>query len=433
MTILTRSNFQAHPFHLVSPSPWPLFTCIALLTLTTTGKPLNMPVNIQTMCWKILLLITVIIGLSAGNLLNIIFLGFFRDYTFKFLFCVTYVFMFILFCLLIETSVNNYKNATSYFSSYKDETNNVSSNINKSRLSHYLAGLIEADGTIIIPKSERSPKGRLYYPSIQILFERCDMSLGLMIQNILGHGSLSRKKGANAYVLTFNSKESIVLIVSLINGCMRTPKIKALHDLIDWMKVSEYSDAIIPKLPLNCEPLASNPWFAGFIDGDGHFSVRATGSKTKRTNPVVECRFELVQRQIYHNGLSNYEFMYEIAKFLDSKLGVVRSDSAHPQYRVRTINLASNSVLINYLEKYRLFSTKFLDYKDWKNIIEIYKESLAYKNDTSKNKAIMRITTIKNRMNDKRTVFYWDHLNSFPSLTNSEFAPPSIGYEYGSH
>jgi cytochrome c oxidase subunit 3 len=37
MTNLTRSNFQAHPFHLVSPSPWPLFTGIALLTLTTSG------------------------------------------------------------------------------------------------------------------------------------------------------------------------------------------------------------------------------------------------------------------------------------------------------------------------------------------------------------------------------------------------------------
>ena len=37
MTNLIRSNFQAHPFHLVSPSPWPLFTSIALLTLTTTG------------------------------------------------------------------------------------------------------------------------------------------------------------------------------------------------------------------------------------------------------------------------------------------------------------------------------------------------------------------------------------------------------------
>ena len=29
--------FQGHPFHLVSPSPWPIFTCVSLLTLTTSG------------------------------------------------------------------------------------------------------------------------------------------------------------------------------------------------------------------------------------------------------------------------------------------------------------------------------------------------------------------------------------------------------------
>lgn len=37
MTLTVRSNFQAHPFHLVSPSPWPIFTSFNLLTLTTTG------------------------------------------------------------------------------------------------------------------------------------------------------------------------------------------------------------------------------------------------------------------------------------------------------------------------------------------------------------------------------------------------------------
>jgi LAGLIDADG endonuclease len=413
MTNLTRSNFQAHPFHLVSPSLWPIFTCISLLTLTTSGKPFNMPVNFLTMCWKILLIITVIIGLSAGNLLNIIFLGIFRDYTFKFLFCVTYVFIFILFCLLVKTSANNYKDATSYLSSYKDETNSVPSNINKSRLSHYLAGLIEADGTIITPKSERSAKGRLYYPSIQILFDSRDMSLALMIQSTLGHGSLSKRKGANAYVLTFNSKESIMVIVSLINGYMRTPKIKALHDLIDWMKVSEYSDTIISKLPLNCEPLDSNPWFAGFIDGDGHFSVRATSSKTKRANPVVECRFELVQRQIYHNGLSNYEFMHEIAKFLDSKLGVARSDSAHPQNRVRTINLASNMILSSYLAKYPLFSSKHLNYLDFLKVLELQKANRLNPGDAN---YLKKIVQIKEGMNNKRTLFFWNHLRDFYKL-----------------
>ena len=37
MLNLNRSNFQAHPFHLVSPSPWPLYTSISLLTLTTSA------------------------------------------------------------------------------------------------------------------------------------------------------------------------------------------------------------------------------------------------------------------------------------------------------------------------------------------------------------------------------------------------------------
>ena len=35
MTNIMRSNFQAHPFHLVSPSPWPIYTSIYLMTLTT--------------------------------------------------------------------------------------------------------------------------------------------------------------------------------------------------------------------------------------------------------------------------------------------------------------------------------------------------------------------------------------------------------------
>lgn len=37
MTNLKRSDFQAHPFHLVSPSPWPFYTSISLLTLTCAG------------------------------------------------------------------------------------------------------------------------------------------------------------------------------------------------------------------------------------------------------------------------------------------------------------------------------------------------------------------------------------------------------------
>lgn len=37
MTNALRGNFQAHPFHLVSPSPWPILTSFSLLALTCSG------------------------------------------------------------------------------------------------------------------------------------------------------------------------------------------------------------------------------------------------------------------------------------------------------------------------------------------------------------------------------------------------------------
>ena len=70
------------------------------------------------------------------------------------------------------------------------------------KFASYLAGLIEGDGSIVVPTSERSVKGKLNYPSIQIVFDLRDFPLALAIQKQLKHGSLSRKKGTNAYILT---------------------------------------------------------------------------------------------------------------------------------------------------------------------------------------------------------------------------------------
>ena len=36
MTLIVRSNFQIHPFHLVSPSPWPYNTSLSLFIIATT-------------------------------------------------------------------------------------------------------------------------------------------------------------------------------------------------------------------------------------------------------------------------------------------------------------------------------------------------------------------------------------------------------------
>jgi hypothetical protein len=111
--------------------------------------------------------------------------------------------------------------------------NNQKNNSSNLSFSAYLTGLIEGDGTIIVPKTLRSLKGKLNYPSIQIVFHLKDLPLALIIQKELGFGSISKKKGVNAYILTINSYDGIISIIDLINGNMRTPKIHSLYKLID--------------------------------------------------------------------------------------------------------------------------------------------------------------------------------------------------------
>lgn len=141
-----------------------------------------------------------------------------------------------------------YTVSSSLFAEHKD--------FNNLPFSSYLAGLIEGDGTIVVPKTERSPKGVLNYPSVQIAFHLKDLPLALMIQKVLGEGSLARKKGVNAYILTLNSYKGLILIISLLNGNMRTPKIESLYKLIDWLNNSKNTNFF--KKPLNDSPLISN-------------------------------------------------------------------------------------------------------------------------------------------------------------------------------
>ena len=118
----------------------------------------------------------------------------------------------------------------SYFLRKFSDSSNTS--IPNNNFNYYLAGLIEGDGTLIVPKSQRDQKGRLTYPSIQIVFGLMDLPLALIIQKNLEHGSISRKKGLGAYIYTVNNKEGLLKLISLVNGKFKTDKIHALNKLI---------------------------------------------------------------------------------------------------------------------------------------------------------------------------------------------------------
>jgi LAGLIDADG endonuclease len=363
---------------------WAIFVTaiLLLLSLPVLAGVYLAPALYLAKCWKLFCLIKLNGTQSAGNLLDLNFIGILRDYA-PGLFC----------CNILPTIPVNKTN----YLNYKDLSN--------LKFSSYLAGLIEGDGTIVVPKTERSAKGQNNYPSIQIVFHLKDLPLALLIQKELKNGSLSRKKGVNAYILTINNFEGLLLITSIINGNMRTPKIYALNNLIDWLNL-KFEGLNIPKFLINNSPFLSNAWLSGFIEADGHFRV-TTISKY----PKVECKFELSQRQMDHNGHNNFNFLEMIANFLLCSVKAIRVNKPNPQYRLRTTSLNGNLILENYLNTFPLFGSKYLDYKDWIKVLDYFKSG-TFKHKTN----IEEILLIKSCMNDARTVFTWDHLNKFNNL-----------------
>ena len=334
---------------------------------------------------------------SAGNKKSLSFFRILRDNTPEFM-CRIFYFVYNI-KLYFSNSFLCYNYSESLIK--LEPSDNINSNF-----SSYLAGLIEGDGSIIVPKTERSLKGKLNYPSIQIVFDLRDFPLAQVLQQKLRHGSLSRKKGVNAYVLTINNFEGIILVVNLINGYMRTPKINSLFNLIDWL--NNRFNINIERKSIDISFIDSNSWLAGFIDADGHFSVRTTISSIY---PKIECKFELSQRQIDHNKQNNYFFLNIIAKFLNTSIKEIRVTRPKPEYRVRTVNLKGNLILVEYLERFPLFSSKFLNYNDWNKVLNYFRIK-----EHTKPEAIKEIIKIKSNMNDKRTEFNWDHLQKFYDL-----------------
>ena len=266
---------------------------------------------------------------------------------------------------------------------------------------YWLAGLVEGDGTIIVPKQERSDKGKLNYPSVQIVFDSRDFPLCAMLCKTLGHGSILRKKGVNAYIYTINNLDGLLLLIHLINGKMRGPKYDQFVKLITFLNIRN-PELKLKALDLDNSPLNSNAWLAGFIDADGTFQVRTSLKSTVQKRLAVS--FELNQIQVTHYGLSNLPLMERISLFLGVKVESTRTNRKNSEYRVRTSSLITNQIIRNYLLQYPLNSSKYLNFKDWDTILGYFEKGTHWEN-------VDHIVQLKDGMNDSRTIFNWDHFS----------------------
>jgi hypothetical protein len=381
---------------------WAVLVTAVLLLLSLpvlAGKYLEIvPALNLANCWKLWLYTTQ----SAGNLSRFDFLGFFRGYTLEIIYCIGFSVS-----LKKVLCIWNMQN-TLGLRHYTDKTLSIKGS--NTKFAYYITGLIEGDGTIHVPKSERSCKDKINYPSIQIVFHLKDLPLALLIQREVRHGSISKKKGLNTYIYTVDNIEGVIFLINLLNGKMKTNKNFALHRLIDWY--NQYRGTSIEKKGLNTNHILSNPWLSGFIESNGHFSIRSTESGK---DPKIECKFELSQRQKYGNK-DNLFFLEEIAISINSNVKPIRIDTNNPQYRIRTTNLKANLAVVDYLTKYPLFGTKFLDFNDWAKVVNVF--ASVKKGSFNPKDNMENIKQIKSNMNDKRTIFVWDHLQNFYNLNN---------------
>ena len=260
------------------------------------------------------------------------------------------------------------------------------------------------------------------------------------MQEVFGAGTIKYPKNAKYVNLLFQDLTSLEKIAVPIKGKTRTPKIEALHRMIDWLNARlttsklQSNDAMflakhqqhlfLTKLvakPKNACPLRDNPWLTGFIGADGNFY----GSFNINSQGIAEeirHYMGISQKTVYsknsnllNGNNSNIHIMEKIREFLDVKsVSVIKTTKekyVELAYEVRTSKKSSSEKLIAYLSKYPLFSSKHQDFLSW-SVIHKIRLSKSYKTLEGTTKLIL----LKNSMNTLRTQFNWDSLNRFYTI-----------------
>lgn len=295
-------------------------------------------------------------------------------------------------------------------------TTNDKLNENNSLLGPYLAGLIEADGSFAI--YNENSKARPYKPKILIVFSLVDKPLAEKLKLITQVGTIQIKNNANYVIWHVQTINDVVKLVNIVNGYMRTPKIEALHRAIAWF--NKNTDNAIAIKGLDNSPINSNGWLAGFTDGNGIFSITLTNKKgAKVTSKRVQAFFRIELRQNYYKkcnldnmSTSSFNILNKIATYLGVTLYSTTREQGKKLFHlfmVASYNRESHLKAMEYFDKFPLYSSKHLAYKDWRYVVNKV---------IRRNKAVLSvqeiadIETIKNNFNSKRKSFNFDHLDT---------------------
>jgi hypothetical protein len=274
----------------------------------------------------------------------------------------------------------------------------------KSWLNAYLAGLFEGNGHILIQKSDIMSRKR-HNPIFCITLRIKDAPLVIKLLSMLEYGDIAYRPKNKTCLLRVSEINGLVKIINLINGELRTPKINQVYLLIDWLNKNHSLN--IGKLPIKHGYLNEDSWLAGFIDTGGSFSIQHTKTENGALKNKISCRLRV--EQIKLDPISNdsyHSILLDISEFLGCSLLTRKQLATGREYYTLTASSKKSlSIIISYLSTFPLFSSKFLDYKDWGLAAKLIIKDLSLESKTS-------IDLLKNNMNRNRSYFNWDHLNN---------------------
>ena len=358
MTQVIRSNFQDHPFHLVSPSPWPFYTSLSLFTLTTSGA-LSMHNFSEAYNVFFIALITVIASMSFW-FRDIIAEG--RDYIHESMILNTAS---AISTQDLELALQGYNNLHSTRDNYKN---------NPEKLAYYLSGLLEGDGHISIPSLGSTTLNRILNPRIVFTSHINNLGFYAFIQSELGGIGRFQSSGNNTIRYIIGDKVGILFIINLIHGKLRTPKNITFNKLIEFFN-NKYS-LFIAESSLDESDFSTNSWLVGFTEADGHFGIkyrpRQDKSETSKrsTSESVSLRFRLDQRLYDKPTSSSMEpFMLKLALFFQTNLKSYNSNNTKSEVLSIYVSSIKNiSSIVNYFDKYPLLGEKYNDYVKWTTV-----------------------------------------------------------------
>lgn len=287
----------------------------------------------------------------------------------------------------------------------------------RSKLGPYLAGIIESDGSIAVHSKDSSAKR--YRPKFTVVFSYADEPLANKLASVTGAGTVYNKKSAGYVLWQIQKTEDVLKIINIINGYMRTPKIEALHRAINWF--NDFDNRNINCLDLDQSNIDSNAWLAGFTDGDGNFSITLTDRKKggQITSKRVQTFFRIELRQTYHRhvsveqgGTSYFTILSKIASYLGVNLlsrTREQGDKVFYAFMVISHSAASHALVIDYFDRFPLYSSKYLAYKDWCLVVE---QTRLRAGKVLTPEEISKVETIKAQFNSKRKSFDFSHLDN---------------------